>query len=123
MQPVNQIRQAVRLLGACCSALPLAACTIVHIEGPAKVTRHYPGTLAIAPAEGSDMIVYRSRGVGLVPGLRGATLGYADETVVALQGEEACRIVLFDPDRENVAALAALLRPVVGADQICSVGG
>jgi hypothetical protein len=104
-------------------AVCLSGCTIVRIDGPAQVTRVYPGVLTISPEAGEAMVAYRSRGLGLVPGRNGITLGYADETVVALGREDECRVVLFEPDAASVGELAAILAGVVPEGQICNVGG
>lgn len=94
----------------------------MRVDGPAQVTRLHPGIIRIAPAEGNETVVYRSSGLGIVPGWRGATLGFSRETVVALRGERACQIILFDPTQQNVEALVRLLQPIASRDQICNVG-
>lgn len=114
---------ALTVLLALSVSAGLAACTIVKVEGPAKVTRVYPGILRITPTPGAGMVAYRSTGLGLVPGRNGLTLGYADESVVTLATENECRIVLFEPDSKKVAELAALLRGIVPEGQICNTGG
>lgn len=123
MQLTGQWRRAAWALAGVIGAVGLSGCTIVRIDGPAQVTRVYPGVLTIAPEAGDAMIAYRSRGLGLVPGRNGVTLGYADETVVALGSADECRIVLFEPDAATVSELAAILAGVVPEGQICSTGG
>lgn len=123
MQARRRLLGAARALLAMSAAASLSACTIVNIDGPAEVSRVYPGILRLAPAEGGAMVAYRTYGLGLVPGQHGATLGFASETAVALASESDCRIVLFEPDPETVSELASLLHGVVEDGQICSIKG
>ena len=77
--------------------LPVSACTTVHVVGgePTK-SRVFLGALQVRPTEAADPITLVSiRGFGLVPGMRGVTLGYRAETWAVVQDPNACRIVVF----------------------------
>jgi hypothetical protein len=124
------VGQTFKLLGpslrgtiALAWAFALASCTIVQVDGPAKVTRIYPGVLRIEPAADNSMIAYRSRGFGIVPGHNGVTVGFAGETAVAMADTDQCRVILFDPDPATIGELAALLQPVISKQQVCNLGG
>ena len=82
------------LLYAAVTALP--ACTIVQVQGASPSTTVHFGVLKIDPAPGARSISYSIRGVGLVPNLNGATLGFAREDVVLAYHPEDCRVVLFN---------------------------
>lgn len=123
MRAQHRLLRAARTMFAICTSACLAACTIVKVDGPAEISRVYPGIIKIAPADGSAMVAYRARGLGLVPGRNGVTLGYASESAVVMGAEDECRIVLFEPDPQTVSELASLLHGVVEDGQICSVGG
>jgi hypothetical protein len=117
------IGAALRAIIALGWAFGLTACTVVRVDGPARVTRVYPGIIRVEPDTGHSMLAYRSRGFGIVPGRNGLTLGFAGETAVSIASAEECRIVLFDPDPETVGELAALLQPVIPEQQVCNIGG
>jgi hypothetical protein len=123
MQACRRGLFAARALLIMSAAAGVAACTVVRVDGPAEVSRVYTGILKVAPAEGSAMVAYRTRGLGVVPGRNGLTIGYASETAVALGADDDCRIVLFEPDAETVSQLASLLRGLVPEGQICNVKG
>lgn len=97
-------------------------CTLVQVDGPARIVRVYPGLLTIQPLE-AGVVAYRTTGFGLVPTYRGVTLGVATETALAIGDLSACRLVMFQPDRADVAALARSLSSVIGDDAVCSTGG
>ena len=89
-------------------AISLPACTIVQVQGGNPSTAVHFGLLKIEPAPGARSISYRVRGIGLVPSLNGATLGFAREDAVFAYHPEDCRIVLFDwpaapADRRDLA--------------------
>lgn len=111
-----------RALGASLAACALAGCTVVNVDGPASVTRTYPGVLRILPAEDASTVAYTARGFGLVPGRNGATLGFARETVVAVSDPEECRLILIEPDEEEAGRIAELLGQAVEDGQICRGG-
>lgn len=83
----------------------LSACTVVRIDGPARVTSSHFGILRVEPAGRQAMLAYRIRGVGLVPGREGLTLGYRQEDTAAVYDRSSCQLVLFeiDGDREILA--------------------
>ncbi len=106
---------------AAATGLATAGCTIVRIDGPARVTSVHLGTLRIEPTA-PGILVYRAAGIGVVPGLRGATLGANVETAALVSDPAACRIILFAPRPRDAHALAAALAPVVRDRDICSLG-
>lgn len=122
MAKLDRAGQHTRALIGAAVVGSLSACTVVHIDSPDVETRLYAGVLRIEPLAEADMVAYRSTGFGLVPGQHGATLGYAQEDVVAMRGD-ACRIVLFDADETKVSNLRALLAEVVETKDICEAGG
>lgn len=102
-------------------AITLSACTIVQVQGGSPATSVHLGILKIDPAPGARSISYRIRGIGIVPSLNGATIGYSREDVVLAYRPEDCRIVLFDWPAERVERrdLAAQL----ANSDICQPGG
>jgi hypothetical protein len=99
---------AAHLLIRC---LAVGGCTIVQIDGPARISTPRFGILRIEPARDADTVIYHVRGIGLVPGRGGATLGASSETAALIYGRDTCRIILFEPNERHVAALADILGP------------
>jgi hypothetical protein len=92
-----------------CLALVLSGCTVIHIEGGERAFVPRFGVLRIEAPDGARTIVYRSTGLGLVPGRDGVTLGARTETVALVYAPDDCRIVLFQPSREDLVALREAL--------------
>jgi hypothetical protein len=104
-------------------ALLLQGCAIVTIEGEAKTSVLHLGVLRIEPAQGNRVLVYRTRGVGIVPGRSGMTIGAAEETAALIYAADDCRIILFQPRPEEAAALRASLADMGATPQtICILG-
>ncbi|MDO9487357.1 MAG: hypothetical protein Q7J32_03210 [Sphingomonadaceae bacterium] len=92
-----------RLLGLCVAALLCASCTVVQVtEG--QTVRSHLGVLRIAPDAQTGLAAYRSAGIGVVPGINGATLGYRRENVVLAGAGAACRVVVFELPESREAA-------------------
>lgn len=83
-----------------CLLLLLPSCTVIEIHGAGSArTTARLGVLKLVPEEGARAVFYRSRGLGVVPGLNGVTLGYAREDAAAIYTGSECRIVIFElPD-------------------------
>lgn len=104
-------------------ALCLSGCTIIHIEGTTRVTQIRPGLLRVEPTEAARLIVYRSRGLGIVPGRNGLTFGAQIETAALVYAPDDCHMVLFDPDAEQVRKMIDMLASISpGPASICTVG-
>ncbi len=104
--------------------MALAGCTIVQIDGPANVSRVYPGVLKIEPSDDVNAVIYSAEGLGLVPGQHGLTLGYSNESVVAVKDPSQCIIVLLEPKEENIQNLVDQLGALLETDQkVCLAGG
>lgn len=99
-----------------------SGCTIVRVDGPANVSQVRFGVIRIVPTDQAEMVAYRSVGVGIVPGHNGATLGYAQQTVVSVGAEESCRVILFEPHPGEVEQLRAILARSIDNREICTVG-
>jgi hypothetical protein len=85
---------------ACCGII--SACTVVQVRGGSPSTSVHLGILKIEPAPEARSLSLRIRGFGVVPGISGATLGFAQEDVVVAYHAEDCRIVLFEPPLGSV---------------------
>ncbi len=105
------------LLGA---ALTATACTIVDIRGARKVILVRPGILQIQPEPGAELVTYRATGIGLIPGLRGATLGVAHEETAIVTDKDTCRVIVFALPRD-VGARQRLLDSLTD-NNLCIVG-
>lgn len=103
------------------AAVPLLSqCTIVTVHGDDVRTESHFGTLRLIPGDGA-MIAYSVKGVGLVPGYGGATLGYAREQAVIVPLNSHCRIIIFDmpDDAESNRLWTDLIRQ---RPDICLIG-
>lgn len=104
-------------------ALLLAGCTIVEVRGDGRPATLQFGVLRIDPGAGARAVILRSHGVGLVPGLDGATLGARSESAALIYAPEDCRLVLFDPQPGAVtAAVDAMVARGGDRSTICIVG-
>ena len=99
----------------------LPACTVIHVHGaePRSIVRF--GILQLAPAEGARSVSYRISGLGLVPGTRGATLGFSREEAVILFDAGACQIVFFEPPPATPDN-RTWLEPLLANPNICRGG-
>lgn len=96
----NSIALALPALGAM-----LASCTVIHVADGRPVSARF-GVLTIVPDDRTGLIAYRSTGLGLVPGLRGATVGFQREATVVVRDGSACQVIVFElPDGAEAAAL------------------
>ena len=112
-----------RSLALCLCPLLLSACTIVHIDGESRVSTVKFGVLRIEPKEGAKVIVYRAKGIGIVPGHSGVTLGASDETAALILSPDDCRIILFQPKPEDLDALLKILATAsTSPDTVCIRG-
>jgi hypothetical protein len=102
--------------------LALGACTFVRVEGAQSAKLTGFGVLRIVPSGQVRMTSYTSEGFGLVPTLRGATLGYSAEKVVIQADPDVCQVVIFKlpEDEKNRKAWEAILASQGG---ICFAGG
>ena len=72
-----------------------SGCTIVRLEGAERANVTKLGVLQIVPRADAQIIAYSSKGFGLVPTSRGATLGYSAETGVIQTDLNSCHVVVF----------------------------
>lgn len=95
-----------RILVACPLAICVlvSGCTTIEISGAERVVQHRFGVLSVVPDGKADALVIHVRGAGLVPGVTGATLGYASETAAYFYDPTQCRVVLFTETRVEVDA-------------------
>ena len=84
-----------RLFIALAGAGLASGCTIVRIEGAERAHVTKFGVLQIVPKVDAKVVAYTSKGFGIVPTLRGATVGYSAETGVIQTDLEACHVVVF----------------------------
>ena len=108
------------LLGAL--GLTASACTVVHVDGPVKVTSTHFGVLRIDPQPGAGLIAYRAEGVGLVAGPEGVTLGYSKAEVALAYDPLRCQSIVFRWPN-SVDGRRLLLREIGNTDNICMIGG
>lgn len=102
--------------------LAASACTVVHVDGPAKVSSTHFGILRIEPKPGAGMVAYRSEGVGLVAGPEGVTLGYSKAEVALAYDPLRCQSIVFEWPK-SAEARRLLLREVGDTATICMTGG
>ena len=79
--------------------LALSGCTVVHIDGGRAIV--HGGTLRLLAPENSEIIAIQSHGVGLVRGLRGATIGYQSESAVIKTTDSSCAVIVFDANLDE----------------------
>lgn len=96
-------------------------CTIVLVDS-GKVTQGHFGTLSIEPAKQTGVIAYRSVGIGLVPTLRGATLGFARETVAVVSATSPCHVILFQTPN-TTESIAFWRKVLINRRDICLLRG
>lgn len=77
----------------------LSGCTVIQIDGGQAIVRG--GTLQLIAPENSEIIAIQSHGVGLVSGLRGATIGYQSESAVIKMTDSGCAIIIFDANLDE----------------------
>lgn len=105
---------------ASCASL-LSGCAIIQIEGEARASVVKFGVLRIEPKQASGALVYRTRGIGIIPREHGLTFGWADETVARVP-VDGCRIVLVQPKPEDVdAILKTLAAASVTPETVCVI--
>jgi len=96
-------------------------CTIINIEGgqPARAVRL--GLLRVEPAAGADLMVVKTKGIGLVPSRSGVTFGLLNETMAVAYDRSRCQVIVFEmpKDSESEDRLTNLLQRV---PSICRVG-
>jgi len=103
-------------------ALTVGGCTIVTVGPSGKISSVRPGVLKIEPVHGAAMIAYRARGLGVVAGRSGPTIGWAQEDAVLVYDKERCAIVVFDqPD--NIEAMHFWRKLAEERPNICLTGG
>ena len=105
-----------RFSAAACAAvmaLPLTACTSVHIhtEGDASARTSYHLGLAIVILDTGrhGALVYRSSGLGAARTPTGTTLGYWKETSALFATESECRTVIWAGSTGQLAEIRRLL--------------
>lgn len=116
------MRQLLKLASLSAAALLGSACTIVRVDGPARVTSTHFGVLRIQPESGAGLVAYRSRGFGLVPSPEGVTLGYSEAEVALAYDPLRCQSIIFQwPGSEEGRRL--LLQQINDTANICLTGG
>jgi hypothetical protein len=102
--------------------LVLEGCASVRIENADVVEKMYPGfvVLSIAPRPDAAVIV-RSRGVGLVVGLSGTTLGYMDELAFVTFDPKACSLFIAVETQAQVDSVVKALAAEGQVKDVCVV--
>lgn len=101
-------RRTVVLVGSC---LVFASCTTVQIENGRTVDvvlQRGSGGLSIE-ATGDAPLIVRTRGFGLVTGVRTHTLGYLSETAILVPDSVKCRVFFLLDRHTDLTALQALI--------------
>lgn len=96
-------------------------CTVVHINSGEVVTSSRFGVLEIRPAAGARLVAIKTRGLGIVPGLNGTTIGYSDEDVALVYDENDCRVVILELPEDKIER-ERLMAAILGKN-ICVAGG
>lgn len=93
----------------------MAGCSSIHIQNAEVVEKIYPGfvVLSLTPRPHVAAIV-RSRGIGLVIGVTGTTLGFLDESAFISFDPQACRLFIAV---ETEAQADAVVRALGGDGQ------
>lgn len=99
----------------------ISGCTTVHLHGVDSVQRSsWFGALSITPRPASWHAV-SIKGVGLVPGTSGVTLGYRNEQFVTSPPDD-CRVVFFIESEADAKAAADVIKELHERDQrICTL--
>lgn len=79
--------------------LILSACTVVRIDG-GQATVH-AGTLRLVAPQDAEIIAIRSRGLGIVNGVRNHTIGYQEEVAVVKMAANSCAIIIFNTNLDE----------------------
>lgn len=96
-------------------------CTVIHVEGAQRVELVSLGTVRIVPADGAKVVSFRSRGIGMVPLLTGASFGVARQDAV-IQYSSACNVVIFELPKDE--AQRKLWIDLLGRNHsVCSTAG
>jgi hypothetical protein len=113
-----------RILAAVTASAILSGCTVVQVYGEAAVTRTWAfAPLTVAPKpDGQSVVVATARGFGLVPGLRGVTLGYRNEAWAVVADPADCRVIFFGASSQLIrdSQIRALAAQSKGGD-ICII--
>jgi hypothetical protein len=101
----------------------LSACTAVTVHGETAVSRSFLlGPARIAATAGEDMVVVRSRGLGIAPRRGGFFVGAHSETSISVLDPAACRlVVLMDRSAAKDAVDRVLQLEKEGGGDICAV--
>lgn len=109
---VRRLATALAAAGCC------TACTVVRVDGADRVVVA-AGVLRIEPGAGRRLVAVRAAGVGLVPGMAGATLGvHREEAALVFDGSD-CRVIVLDAP-EDPRAAAILAEAIAGRGDVCS---
>jgi hypothetical protein len=97
-------------------------CTIIKIDGSSKIDSIRFGVLRIQPNSDARIIVYRTTGLGLIPGRTGVTVGFVNEKTALVYNREDCRVVIFELPTDELARLK-LLELGKNSTDICALNG
>lgn len=106
------------LLSLCAA---LGACTIIQVEGATPSTSAHFGILRLQPDAQARSISYRIRGIGIVPGMNGFTLGYSQEDTILVFSTTDCRVVVFEAPAG--AESRRVLESLLENPNLCRTGG
>lgn len=92
----------------------IGGCTIVRVTGANPETQLHFGLLQLTPSDPEAMVAVEATGFGLVPGVNGATLGFAHSQMVFMTDVSRCRLVIFEAgnDPQSRAFWAKALQDV-----------
>lgn len=89
----------------------LASCTSITVQGNAGVNQSYwfaPVQISIDRKEA--IAVVSSEGIGLVPSVNGAVLGYSKETLFIVNDPNQCRVIIILSDQKAIDTFAVFLK-------------
>lgn len=94
-------------------------CTTINISGAQGSSKHR-GILRLEPDKSSDLMVIEASGVGIVPGIRGYSLGYLKERTVLAYDTSRCQVLIFKFP-ENASDKEALINLAKKTPEICTI--
>lgn len=89
----------------------LAGCTTIYIHSKAGVeTRTTFGIVNVQIPKDSRSVIIDTSGIGLIAGERHMTIGWMNESVVAIRDPSYCQVMFLSASRVEAQAIETLFR-------------